>query len=127
MVALAALRISVGSSPRVRGTAICLVSIGCVRRFIPACAGNRYLAPTPVFCIAVHPRVCGEQADYWLDIKDLLGSSPRVRGTGELAIDWVKMCRFIPACAGNSGRTALANYRLSVHPRVCGEQASCQT
>ena len=32
------------------------------------------------------------------------------------------MSRFIPACAGNSWSVRCARWRLTVHPRVCGEQ-----
>ena len=87
-----------------------------------------------------HPRVCGEQA---------LGSSPRVRGTAEAPLLYSSLQavgssprvrgtarlsgpledalgRFIPACAGNRTPTCRfhdpGSVRISVHPRVCGEQ-----
>ena len=52
--------------------------------------------------MAVHPRVCGEQA---------------VDQYGNNAIH-----RFIPACAGNSIAVHCQARFTAVHPRVCGEQ-----
>ena len=51
------------------------------------------------------------------------GSSPRVRGTGQERADQDKPMRFIPACAGNRSMCNQPFPFLSVHPRVCGEQA----
>ena len=50
-----------GSSPRVRGTGAGLALAKIMRRFIPACAGNRKRLRPRVIFTAVHPRVCGEQ------------------------------------------------------------------
>ena len=50
-----------GSSPRVRGTGMSGRSISSAGRFIPACAGNSFLALLRLPRQAVHPRVCGEQ------------------------------------------------------------------
>ena len=49
-----------GSSPRVRGTPIILVSSCSWRRFIPACAGNTKNCGNTGSRHPVHPRVCGE-------------------------------------------------------------------
>ena len=54
------------------------------------------------------------------------GSSPRVRGTARLNVAESVTRRFIPACAGNRARTARLENTGSVHPRVCGEQASAR-
>ena len=113
---------SSGSSPRVRGT----VSEGwkniLVRRFIPACAGNRCAMKTQPGHESVHPRVCGEQNNTLNTLVERLGSSPRVRGTvRDPEVTEVDQ-RFIPACAGNSIERSSAFRRRAVHPRVCGEQ-----
>ena len=71
-----------GSSPRVRGTAMKGFWHCNLRRFIPACAGNRGTTRIITIGSSVHPRVCGEQ------VREVL-FAPRRR-------------RFIPACAGNS-------------------------
>ena len=62
----------------------------------------------------------------------LLGSPPRVRGTGGDAITMSTQLRITPACAGNSGGRGSRYAGLEDHPRVCGEQfaaeiASAQT
>ena len=94
-----------------------------LRRFIPACAGNRSRRAWKNWRGPVHPRVCGEQ-DFGYFFGGLGGgSSPRVRGTGDVSSPFHASTRFIPACAGNRVVTQrIANPR-TVHPRVCGEQA----
>ena len=111
-----------GSSPRVRGTGASQhVDRRCLR-FIPACAGNRSSQYVSMMSIAVHPRVCGEQAKSPAHYYQALGSSPRVRGTGDCGRGRGGRVRFIPACAGNSiGRDCHLGWS-PVHPRVCGEQ-----
>ena len=74
-------------------------------RFIPACAGNRDVTLDPQVRMAVHPRVCGEQATSRLRRIGHFGSSPRVRGTVNDKAEQQPTTRFIPACAGNSLRS----------------------
>ncbi len=50
------------------------------------------------------------------------GSSPRARGTVTDTAGSAGADRFIPACAGNSGRRQQGGHDQSVHPRVRGEQ-----
>ena len=52
---------TIGSSPRMRGTARCCSQGACVRRFIPAHAGNRRQSTRTSSAPSVHPRACGEQ------------------------------------------------------------------
>ena len=111
-----------GSSPRVRGTVDVPFSPFRFNRFIPACAGNRKTESNPTLCIAVHPRVCGEQALLIVAANGATGSSPRVRGTGNDIRHLRRPARFIPACAGNRGGRRPAPPAAAVHPRVCGEQ-----
>ena len=92
-------------------------------RFIPACAGNRNIGLCSPTLDSVHPRVCGEQLHTDLDRMLPVGSSPRVRGTVNILGRTSCSFRFIPACAGNSGRAVLSLIDDAVHPRVCGEQA----
>ena len=67
--------------------------------------------------------MCGEQSTYGPDTSRVIGSSPRVRGTGDPRITGSTSDRFIPACAGNRSLTACMAVLTAVHPRVCGEQA----
>ena len=91
-----------GSSPRVRGTRLPFGLQLTRTRFIPACAGNSSLPPTRTTRETVHPRVCGELNAVKATPSAAIGSSPRVRGTRELAKCNSALARFIPACAGNS-------------------------
>ena len=91
-----------GSSPRVRGTALRHMKDRPTSRFIPACAGNRTPRTTGRWRSTVHPRVCGEQAAVRHVDNLVVGSSPRVRGTGAESPRAMGDSRFIPACAGNS-------------------------
>jgi len=50
-----------GSSPRVRGTVAGHTPNRLQDRFIPACAGNRFVTRRSAASNTVHPRVCGEQ------------------------------------------------------------------
>ncbi len=50
-----------GSSPRVRGTGRAPAASPPPTRFIPACAGNRWVHRKCWTTSPVHPRVCGEQ------------------------------------------------------------------
>ena len=52
------------------------------------------------------------------------GSSPRVRGTVAPVACVLDRIRFIPACAGNRLLPIAGRRAESVHPRVCGEQAT---
>ena len=92
---------SSGSSPRVRGT--------------------RYQTSETTEQETVHPRVCGELLRDCGPVCDHSGSSPRVRGTLTASSALPRMCRFIPACAGNSAPARSRGRPAAVHPRVCGE------
>ena len=114
--------LSVGSSPRVRGTGIAHSRHCAQDRFIPACAGNSFPDGAVGTFIPVHPRVCGEQVGAAPECFSAAGSSPRVRGTVRILYLGCSRIRFIPACAGNSGATGYSADQSAVHPRVCGEQ-----
>ena len=91
-------------------------------RFIPACAGNAFIAAASAAPLTVHPRVCGER--FWPSVRSYTrpGSSPRVRGTHMEIFCTVRIRRFIPACAGNAGDRVPTAISTTVHPRVCGER-----
>ena len=115
-----------GSSPRVRGTAKRRLPDSPEPRFIPACAGNRQNPILRCLESAVHPRVCGEQRLPFQMHPQLIGSSPRVRGTVTQYQVQGRRRRFIPACAGNSCPWLPMPPSNPVHPRVCGEQMLIQ-
>ena len=110
-----------GSSPRVRGTRPGLPSTRTFHRFIPACAGNTPWAGIACSTLSVHPRVCGEHGITGTPLIEVIGSSPRVRGTRFQSQPSTQHMRFIPACAGNTTSASRRGCARTVHPRVCGE------
>ncbi len=115
-------RDSAGSSPRVRGTLRRGRRPGTRLRFIPACAGNACSGTGCSPNSPVHPRVCGERRTVSRAASRSHGSSPRVRGTPRHPRPRRHAHRFIPACAGNAGRSTGCRATPPVHPRVCGER-----
>ena len=110
-----------GSSPRLRGTPPARTAVRASLRFIPAFAGNTAQAPCPVDGISVHPRVCGEHADELTANSQIVGSSPRLRGTPSASAENLLVAPVIPAFAGNTRIGGGGRAYQSVHPRVCGE------
>ena len=123
---LAAAAHKAGSSPRARGTGLQGPPHFSVRRFIPACAGNRLRPASAGSGWPVHPRVRGEQIGKVKATKTQSGSSPRARGTGRYLAGQAKADRFIPACAGNRAQAEVTRIAGAVHPRVRGEQTTGQ-
>ena len=117
-----------GSSPRARGTQSTQRALLRRPRFIPAGAGNTLFEWFPLVVPTVHPRGRGEHISSFAAHKKLIGSSPRARGTHELA-RWESLPhRFIPAGAGNTSCRQTLRRLLPVHPRGRGEHnySGCQ-
>ncbi len=70
-----------GSSPRGRGTPLCLPHYPRQHRFIPAWAGNTFCCARRRAGTPVHPRVGGEHVSSASLRTPDFGSSPRGRGT----------------------------------------------
>ena len=110
-----------GSSPRGRGTLPRSRRHAARVRFIPAWAGNTCAACFIARSHSVHPRVGGEHLLSFLNSFDVIGSSPRGRGTLWLCDPKLLDERFIPAWAGNTRSARRRVLCQSVHPRVGGE------
>ena len=114
-----------GSSPRLRGTrTLQRIDVG-LGRFIPAFAGNTSTEWCILIVPSVHPRVCGEHGgrndarrsfggssprlrgtlEFKIEVPTVPGSSPRLRGTPNHERIVYRRRRFIPAFAGNTGRS----------------------
>ena len=116
-----------GSSPRTRGTASAPRWPQAETRFIPAHAGNRTRIGNRQRPFPVHPRARGEQRQPPQTRPNNAGSSPRTRGTVDLARPRLRLRRFIPAHAGNRQSACPAFLAKPVHPRARGEQARTPT
>ena len=92
-----------------------------IRGIIPAYAGNTGSA---ICCMRYgrdHPRVCGEHSILVFSRWNVLGSSPRMRGTPlDFPLDSLTL-GIIPAYAGNTTSCPRYPCRCRDHPRVCGE------
>ena len=113
---------SLGSPPRVRGTARAAGSQAQGHRITPACAGNSFRRQISRESSQDHPRVCGEQWPRSCKTRPGLGSPPRVRGTVYPVADAAPRFPITPACAGNSPKNSKGESPAEDHPRVCGEQ-----
>ncbi len=91
-----------GSSPRGRGTPAAWSKTCCVRRIIPAWAGNTCRAGAAGRSGPDHPRVGGEHRRGGVDSRFFGGSSPRGRGTRQPRPRERILPRIIPAWAGNT-------------------------
>ena len=92
----------VGSSPRMRGTQ----PWGCGGlagdRLIPTYAGNTRRLQSIILCSSAHPHVCGEHIPLPVLPLNLIGSSPRMRGTPGNKSRRRQVLRLIPTYAGNT-------------------------
>ena len=71
----------IGSSPRMWGTPILIISLRAPRRFIPTHVGNTGSGPTDTAALSVHPHACGEHVGCEIRTLSPTGSSPRMWGT----------------------------------------------
>ena len=112
-----------GSSPRMRGTRLALLSDPMRIGIIPAYAGNTNRPAGESRTSGDHPRVCGEHHATGRERVQVAGSSPRMRGTPLLTeIDFFPQ-GIIPAYAGNTCSAMLNSFSFRDHPRVCGEHS----
>ena len=110
-----------GSSPHLRGTPGHEESTWRRLRIIPAPAGNTARSGLLRGCRADHPRTCGEHGRQVGRAANDLGSSPHLRGTHGHGQRGRRLCRIIPAPAGNTPRRSRRPWPGPDHPRTCGE------
>ena len=110
-----------GSSPRMRGTQTMADQPQATPGIIPAYAGNTCLWQQRTRVLRDHPRVCGEHPTCLSKSSNVLGSSPRMRGTPQQIQHGVRGLGIIPAYAGNTRTHCSQPKEVRDHPRVCGE------
>ena len=113
--------LSRGSSPRLRGTHLRRDPDRAPEGIIPALAGNTPYRSSRRAPMRDHPRACGEHSGDNTNRIELIGSSPRLRGT-PVSISLMRPPPgIIPALAGNTPPSRTAWSRPWDHPRACGE------
>ncbi|SQJ39411.1 Domain of uncharacterised function (DUF2825) [Escherichia coli] len=110
-----------GLSPLARGTRRQRIVRLPLHRFIPAGAGNTSTLSITTDREPVYPRWRGEHPNGSALSYPQIGLSPLARGTQSDAIDALIDARFIPAGAGNTGKTNIGVRVVPVYPRWRGE------
>ena len=118
-------KLTVGSSPRMRGALFQCVTHPVLGRIIPADAGSTFWRQYYPRQFEDHPRGCGEHPVLVSTICTLSGSSPRMRGALAVA-DLSSVLRWDhPRGCGEHGRLSPApSGRLGSSPRMRGAQFS---
>ena len=131
-----------GSSPRLRGRLVDVVSQLVHGRFTPAPAGTTPYERTQEQPQAVHPRACGDDCGHIPDagpgrrftpaptgttrritgICTLTSVHPRACGADVIGVAPFRLGdRSTPAPAGTTFTPDTAEYATTVHPRACGD------
>ena len=116
-----------GSSPRMRGTPSDEVRQRVESGLIPTYAGNTHTHDSRRSPAGAHPHVCGEHSMSTPAQISLLGSSPRMRGTRNIAENENFRLGLIPTYAGNTTFPQHTSPSLRAHPHVCGEHPNLCT
>ncbi len=111
----------VGLSPLARGTHLRQTTVNLSPRFIPAGAGNTFLALISLLTDAVYPRWRGEHISRLIVDIVFTGLSPLARGTLLTRSKTHGGSRFIPAGAGNTSASIVFTGIFAVYPRWRGE------
>ena len=110
-----------GSSPLTRGkrlaSRVCIV----IRGLIPAHAGKTVLRVLRAGACAAHPRSRGENHPPQAGTRRYHGSSPLTRGKLLVEHTYTIWARLIPAHAGKTRRSQIADLVPEAHPRSRGE------
>ena len=69
----------------------------------------------------VHPHVCGEDVSLMWEVKNIVGSPPRVWGRLPVVHQLRPFRRFTPTCVGKTALCLVVDRHRTVHPHVCGE------
>ena len=93
-------------------------------RIIPAHAGQTSTLGMTVVRPSDHPRACGANDDFLVQLGAMVGSSPRMRGkrcVGRVQHPWP---RIIPAHAGQTEKSHQKQWFAPDHPRACGANSA---
>ena len=118
-------RLSIGSSPLVRGQLVFVTGDFPVERIIPARAGPTVRSRISVQPSPDHPRSCGANRPDRRRGESMSGSSPLVRGQPQRHRRPRPVARIIPARAGPTNSNRSPRTDSTDHPRSCG--ANCDS
>ena len=113
-----------GSSPRMRGKRQADRRGRGPDRIIPAHAGQTRIRQCSTRTDPDHPRACGANNDFLVQLGAMVGSSPRMRGKPMQTADKVDEHRIIPAHAGQTRPRPRTPVSPTDHPRACGANGS---
>ena len=115
-------RISMGSSPRIRGESRCSLRLISISGIIPANTGR--IVRLGGFCVPRwdHPREYGENRLVGIVQLAVSGSSPRIRGEFFPKPGFIFRIGIIPANTGRIASTCLKFVKWWDHPREYGEK-----
>ena len=90
----------------------------------PAYAGKSALDTARQDAAGDHPRVCGEKRADGRNRSRQMGSPPRMRGKGLIALSLDGIRGITPAYAGKRKPSSSTTTAGEDHPRICGEKCS---
>ena len=109
-----------GSSPRMRGSPKSSSQTHLRTGIIPAHAGLTISSLSSSSVPWDHPRACGAHDWHVVKVVQLRGSSPRMRGSPVMTMEYTTELGIIPAHAGLTLMTTKSSIATRDHPRACG-------
>ena len=111
----------IGSPPRMRGKQSADPEPENENGITPADAGKTVPSSTRFAYATDHPRGCGENFEQVIDVKQVAGSPPRMRGKQTETGGYIFKIGITPADAGKTGSPRGHRPQNGDHPRGCGE------
>ncbi|RYQ46227.1 hypothetical protein PG1780B_1257 [Bifidobacterium pseudolongum subsp. globosum] len=112
----------IGSSPRMRGKQRISGEQCGRRRIIPAHAGQTVKVFPSAMIAPDHPRACGANTSSVFYSRQVIGSSPRMRGKHTIPANLEDGMRIIPAHAGQTPKPKICSGKNRDHSRNCRTQ-----
>ena len=109
-----------GLSPRVRGSHLRAGSPQRSQGSIPTCAGQPLGLQDRLHPREVYPHVCGAAVTQGNEQRNIMGLSPRVRGSHAYRAPKPSLRGSIPTCAGQPPASWPFQASAEVYPHVCG-------
>ena len=115
-----------GSSPRVWGQVIFILTFSPASGIIPTRVGTSVKTQSTLVSVQDHPHACGDKVDNIRYVNASAGSSPRVWGQVTYRTQSKSTKRIIPTRVGTSVRLAQNISFTTDHPHACGDKCRYQ-